>query len=369
MNKKFITLFFLSLFIIAPMLFSCEEDDENDSETAGSVKIINISPVVAGQHISITGSNIDQVTAVIFPPSIEVKDFKLVGKFEISVPIPTGAQTGTLTLRTPDGDITTIQSVVIANPAVTSVTPEVEAGGIISIRGKDLGSTVQVIFPVNDVDVVINALDFIRKTENEIKITVPMTVSEGSVVLKLITSNNTVLTTPTINLTPAPEETIDIPPVIVMDFEQHGGHNGGWDNSWANNTEIITQGDNSYLRVTGTLNDWILNCNHQSNGAPAPVIENIEKYVLKLDVMIEDGVSGAENAELQFVFANQWNYWYGAGLLPATTNGKWVTVEVPTSYWNLTGTFDLSNDTYGLHGGPVPGGVCFDNLRFQQVEP
>jgi hypothetical protein len=367
MNKKFITFVFLSLSILSITLFCCK-DDENGSESGRrEINVITYSPVVAGQKISITGSNVAQTTAVVFSPNVETKDFTFVGKFEISVVVPTGAQSGTITLKTANGEVVSAQSIVIANPAITFADATVVTGEVLSVRGNDLNSIDQVIFPGN---IVVKALDFKWKTNNEIKVTVSKKIAEGTYILDFVSSSGLVLHTPPIEITsvggPEPEPEIFI---MVNDFETHGGHNGGWDLGWnTSNTEIVTEDGNSYLRVkTAIPNEWIFNCNHQTSGGVGGVIENVENYAIRMDVKIENGVTGAEAAAMQFVFGDGWN-WFGAGLFPASTNGEWKTIEVPTSKLNLTGTLNLSSGTNGLYGGPVPAGVSFDNLRFTLVK-
>ena len=88
---------------------------------------------------------------------------------------------------------------------------------------------------------------------------------------------------------------------VVNDWEEHGGHNGSWDNGWSGGTTIVTEDGNNYLKITGSVDGWLINCNHQSNGAPSLSIANIENYVLKLDVKIDASVTGAELAQLQLV--------------------------------------------------------------------
>jgi hypothetical protein len=370
MNKKFITLFFLSLFIIAPMLFSCEDDDENDSETAGSVKIINISPVVAGQHISITGSNIDQVTAVIFLPNIEVKDFKLVGKFEISVPIPSGAQTGTLTLRIQDGDITTIQSDVIANPAVTSVTPEVETGGILSIRGNDLSSVVQAIFPGN---ILVNALDFARKTNDEIRITVPNNAEGGTYSVSLVTSHGNILNTPGISVisTGGGEEIPAVDPiteatVMVMDFEVHSsGHDASWDN-WESSFDSDQAKADGFITLASRPGWWVVGCNHESSSMPSV---DPTKYVFKIDIKATKPITITGGYEFQFSIGGEKisSQLIVDGDYIKTKNNDWETLRIEVG--DLLPNPTSSSGDYGIILNNSPGdmdfaGLCFDNLRF-----
>ncbi len=163
------------------------------------------------------------------------------------------------------------------------------------------------------------------------------------------------------------EDTVDpITPATIMlnDFEEHDGHNASWDSSWADATATEFPTDekgNTYLHLVKSIADgWMVNCNHQDIGTVA----NIENYVIKFDVKIDAGVAGASAAEMQFVLADSW-IWVGSGLLPETTDGKWVTVSRNLSDLkaDLTGSLEIGKKTNGLAGKNIPQGVSVDNLR------
>lgn len=162
------------------------------------------------------------------------------------------------------------------------------------------------------------------------------------------------------------EETTDpITPETIMlnDFEDHDGHNSSWDASWtdAEATEFpVDDNGNVYLRLAKPLDGWAINCNHQDIGTVA----NIENYVIKFDIKIEAGVTGASEAAMQFVLADNW-LWVGAGLFPETTDGKWMTVSRNISDLSaeLVGDLAIGKASNGLYGGVIPAGVCIDNLR------
>lgn len=150
--------------------------------------------------------------------------------------------------------------------------------------------------------------------------------------------------------------------LMLVDYEKHGGHDGSWDGSWGGVGDVKTDEEgNSYVESLESAGEsWLVNCNHQSDGAPAPVVEDASLYVVKFDVMIPDGVSGASAAAMQVVLGDGWN-WFGEGFFPETTGGKWVTVTLDTL--PLSGSLDCSTGTNGIYGGPFPAGICIDNLR------
>ena len=94
----------------------------------------------------------------------------------------------------------------------------------------------QVIFPD---DIVVDALHFKRKSDTEIIVVVPPGTINGDGVLKIVTLSGTILTTTIISIEviEIPDETSKVDPItpntiILLDYEEHGGHNGNWDNGW-----------------------------------------------------------------------------------------------------------------------------------------
>ena len=324
-----------------------------------TITAIAPSPVTAGNDIIITGTDLDLVKSVIFKDGLNV-DITTTNETSLTVTVPSAAVSGTIMFVAINGeqvestDELTVESANV--PVITSITQQIKPGGMMVIEGSKLNLVESVVFQDD-----IKATSFGSRTESMIEVYVPETAKAGTVTLRLVTFDLTEVISPEFSITGV--DPILSTTVIVMDFEQHGDHNGSWDNSWDGNSEILSEGGNTFLRITGAANGWILNCNHQANGAPAPVINNIDDYVLKFDIRIEDGVTGAENAELQVVLGDGW-HWYGAGLLPASTGGEWTTVSIPVSALGLSGTVDMSSGTNGIYGGVIPAGVSLDNLRF-----
>ena len=160
--------------------------------------------------------------------------------------------------------------------------------------------------------------------------------------------------------------------VMLVDWDEHGDHNGFWDqpDGWGGcKTELIWRAEgNFYLRITEDQagDAWTVCCNHQSNytaNIPEWNIDDASKYVVKIDIMIEDGVGSLSAADMTFnpVFGDNWTGGKGAGLFPATTDGKWITVTIDLG---LSGAFDCSSGINGFMAGNVPAGLNLDNFRF-----
>lgn len=158
--------------------------------------------------------------------------------------------------------------------------------------------------------------------------------------------------------------------IVLMDFETTEGHNASWDNSWTSGVELEFPTENNgniYARLKTTVDGdiWLLNCNHVDRGT----VSNIENYEVKFDLMIEEGVTGASQAAMQLVLADNW-LWVGQDFFPETTNGKWITVSYKISDLNadLTGDFTFGTKTNGMYGSGVPAGINIDNLRLDPIE-
>lgn len=170
---------------------------------------------------------------------------------------------------------------------------------------------------------------------------------------------------------PVPDDAI-----ILSDFEEHTADN---DKSWTEGVTLeyhIDDDGNTYLRfasssVPSSNEMWLFNCSHCSDN-----VSNIENYVIKFDLKIEEGVTGASKAEMKYVLAD--DYWLesGANFFPETTDGKWITVSRNISDIKsnpeLTGELSFvkgegqGKKNNGMYGKNIPAGICIDNFRLER---
>lgn len=153
--------------------------------------------------------------------------------------------------------------------------------------------------------------------------------------------------------------------IMINDFETRGEHSGSWDKSWDGNTDFVTEGGNSYLKVTGEATGWVINCNHQSKGALGPVVNNIGDYDLLIDVFVPSGWSEPGNILYKIVFGNNW-YDYGYNMFKdAEGNGTWQTLRIKLSSLTFPAVVDMSTGTNGLYiaEAGLPIGMGLDNFR------
>lgn len=151
--------------------------------------------------------------------------------------------------------------------------------------------------------------------------------------------------------------------LMLIDFDNNspeGGETGGGIHEYPTN-----ENGNKYLRLAQQLpqtnNDMLVpGCTNQGIGT----VQNIENYVIKFDLMIEQGTVGASQANLQFVFPNN-NYLWAGNILPETTEGKWITISYNISN---TGEMPFNRYIFGIQGWNVPAGICIDNYRLEPKE-
>ena len=149
--------------------------------------------------------------------------------------------------------------------------------------------------------------------------------------------------------------------IMISDFE---GHN---DNSWTEGVtlEYPKENGNTYLSFASSSASsetiFLFNCSHCSAN-----VSNIENYVIKFDLKIEEGVTGASQANMQYILADNW-LGVGTNFFPETTYGKWITVSrnISDIKPELKGELSFENKNNSLFGENIPTGICIDNFRLE----
>lgn len=163
--------------------------------------------------------------------------------------------------------------------------------------------------------------------------------------------------------------------IVLIDWDDHGGHNGGWDMPWDDNAAggvLRNKAEgNQYMYYGNDLTEWkwLAACNHYDKytvNPPALGETDMTKYNIKLDVLIVDGETSLNPLDCAFkvIVGDKWASDAGvcSGVIPATTNGKWITITVDPAKCQLPDTIDTSKGSNGLYGTCFKG-LCFDNYR------
>ena len=149
-----------------------------------AVSAIAPAPVKNGAMLTITGTNLDLVTEVVFGGDVKgvISSFTAT---TLEVAVPLTATEGKVTLNTHSGKTAETEALTLVKPTITSIAPlALMAGNNITINGTDLDLVRQVKF-VGGLTV-----DVTPATATSFEVTVPP-ACVGSDVVTLITTNGT----------------------------------------------------------------------------------------------------------------------------------------------------------------------------------
>jgi hypothetical protein len=174
-------LLLIGLLLTIGLVTSCDKNDDDDS---GDVQLLSFGPTGAkhGDTLRFIGRNLNKVTEIVFTgtnASVAQKDFKEQTNELIRVVVPTTAEQGYVTLKTPNGDIvskTRFNLNVLA--MVASITPEARPGENITITGDYLNWVRQITFARDKV-----VTSFVSQTQKQIVVKVPDDAQTGPLVL------------------------------------------------------------------------------------------------------------------------------------------------------------------------------------------
>ena len=175
----------------------CEIAEENESADIGlGIKVFFPTKVVAGQPITINGSDLSKVTEIVFPNNVSTTSFELVSNEMIRVTTPGGIadEGGKLLVRAQGEEAEAPQTLTVGHPSISGYSREagetVTGGEQITIYGKDLEFINSVEFLDEDGNpMVVTHENFYRKGTSTIIIIVPKKVFTGAFVGKVNTIN------------------------------------------------------------------------------------------------------------------------------------------------------------------------------------
>ena len=163
------------------ILISCKDEDGGDT----TIVLNSFGPagVEHGDKIQFIGLNLDRVTAIDLPGiGVPASSFATRTPRLIELIVPDEAEAGIVTLKTPDGDITTKTPLNFKVPVViTSITTEARPGSEIVIKGTLVNWIEEIVF--ND-GISVLSKDFTSKTVQELKVNVPPDAQSGFLIFK-----------------------------------------------------------------------------------------------------------------------------------------------------------------------------------------
>ena len=214
----------LTAVLLVPFLaaVSCTPESLEEAAEGLSVKAFMPTAVMAGGEMVIMGNNLDQVVSIVFPDDISVTDFKVVTANQIKVRIPSGIarEGGKLILKSADRQVESAVSMRLARPVVKSLDPgdEIKPGRTLTIKGEDMDFIARIQFPAMEEGETVDmeAMDFQRKSPDNIKVTVPEGIISGMGAMTLVALDGSTLKTPEINFVSGPSADDDYIVATIM---------------------------------------------------------------------------------------------------------------------------------------------------------
>lgn len=371
---KKIQLIFIFLILLVSFSACDTGSDQTTDATETYIKLVYPEKVVAGQTIFITGNNFNDVTEIVLPDNIVIKDFERTGFNQLSVVAPAGLKSGFVTLRAGGKEYKSPKEIQAVTPSFSVVFPTaVKTGEEVTIKGENLLEIQQVIFPDN---VVVDAMHFKRKSDTEIIIVVPAGTIDGSGTLQMITIAGTTLATTSITIEVVEEvvEEVRVHPILpttkmIYDFNQRTNdwHAVDWDN-WGGSYDAEAGKTNGYITLVARPGWWILGCNHPDPDKGWPSVDP-SQYVLKVDIKAAAPITitgdyefffriGGEDVPSKLLVVNN---------QIATPDNDWVTLTIPID--GILSNPTKASGEFGIilnfsDGGTNFSGLSFDNLRF-----
>lgn len=166
-------------------LTSCDDDDIADANDVLAVKSVLPVKVMEGQEVTITGTGLEKVTAVVFPGDVKVTDITKVGNGYITVVTPAGisADGGALSVEADGETAYSAYSLSVGSPDPVRVAPvdaEVKINECVEVYGTDLEFITTAYFPGADGNqIAVDAQYFKRKSTSALYIYSPMGIAAG----------------------------------------------------------------------------------------------------------------------------------------------------------------------------------------------
>ncbi|SHK13520.1 IPT/TIG domain-containing protein [Reichenbachiella agariperforans] len=135
------------------------------------------NPAKTGQNLTVTGTNLDLVSQVVFAGDKEGTIIAGGSDTSITVEIPADAESGTIEFRTQANKSVTSVAVDMVRPGITTMTAEVKLNEDITITGENLDIVKEVWFTGGTMGTIGTA------TETNLVVTVPVGTNTGVVTL------------------------------------------------------------------------------------------------------------------------------------------------------------------------------------------
>lgn len=203
------------------------------------------APVKNGAEVTVSGKDLDLVTAIAFPNA--GGELKSVAAAKVVAVVPEAAQEGDITLSLANGKQVTV-AYTLVKPVVTECTPNaLVAGNKVIIKGSDLDLVASVTLPGDPAQTVT---EFAAQNEKAIALTVPTACAGSGLVLNL--KNGTSVEASGLTIQAATEPAIsEAPEKMII------GENATLKGKNFYNVEAIYLGSVKVVKILSKTNDEI----------------------------------------------------------------------------------------------------------------
>lgn len=181
---------------------------------------VSPNPVKNGTTITISGTDIDLVTGIVFP-SDKASEIDKRTSTTISTVVPMDAPSGEITLSMANGKTVTVEFTTV-KPTITTFNPTtLVAGNKLAMRGTDLDLVASIVFP-GDGEPTVVADDFTASNATTIGLTVPTAAGGEGVTLVMLNGEKVQVSGVTISAATDPAVAADVSGVVGTEVTVNG---------------------------------------------------------------------------------------------------------------------------------------------------
>lgn len=201
MKKIFKYLNIVTLMVALSAVFAAcsDKNDVGDENLGLHIKVFAPTAVIPGTSMTINGGGFNDVTEIVFPGDIVVKDFEIVTNEMIRVKAPAQlTKGGTISVRNKAGETAVSRlPLTVGHTEVTGCASEpgdhIKGKDLMTFYGKDMQFVVSAEFIDENGDpIVIDASEFYRVAPGRVVIQVPAEVITGNATVKIYLPDGTV---------------------------------------------------------------------------------------------------------------------------------------------------------------------------------
>jgi hypothetical protein len=302
--------------------------------------------------ITLTGTNLDLVTSLVFAGDKTVTAFESKSATQIVVNVPAGTLKGKLTLKqTSPVDVVTTQEVTIILPAGTAITPKPAKPGVdnLTITGTNLDLVKQLNLPTSG---PVLAGNFISHSATEIVLAVPLGTKSGGITYTTIHdySNNLGVTI----IVPAPGP---LPLNITMFDETTAPGGGDW--SW---NKVVSDNANTEQFFSGDLS-WKFETNN-GGGLSVGGMSPLDVTGMDYFSFAVYGGPGTGGKQIAAILNDNWSD-YNAVVL---VEGQWTSYQIPLTDYGSTNLTQVVRFALKVEGMPAST-IYVDRVGFEPAGP